>query len=105
MAIAKHLRLPLPVKEKPQLRVRNNMVEVLSFSGGAKIAVVIPKKSVKKAVDRNLIKRQCVEYFKKRFLEGSNEAILVRVFAHPGCWKTLNANLDMCIEKMRSKHG
>lgn len=105
MAIAKRQRLPLPIKEKPQHRVRTNMVEVLNFSTGAKIAVIIPKKSVPRAVDRNKIKRQCVEYFRKRFIGGLNEAILIKVFAQPEHWVVLKKDLDMCVEKLRRKNG
>lgn len=95
MAVAKKHRLSLPVTlKKTQRVIVSPFVFEFYDSPSAKVAVVVPKRHVKKACFRNRLKRKCLMSLSNHFLKRENGAILVRVLS--ACPKDLNVDQKIC---------
>ncbi len=64
--------------------------------------IVIPKRFVSKAVDRNRAKRQCFALLHEAFKQQGVGSIVVRVYTKPCTPSAIKAALAECLEKLRT---
>lgn len=101
MALSKTQRLS--VAKYPTLdKVRITPLEVrLVDKSSNKACMVIPKRFVPKATDRNKIRRRCLEFTRKSFQDNEIGSIIIRVYAVPAKDADLTSILSKCIHQLR----
>ncbi|MEC7030737.1 MAG: ribonuclease P protein component [Pseudomonadota bacterium] len=63
--------------------------------------VIIPKRFVSKAVDRNKAKRQCEALIQDLFLQQGVGSIVVRVYTNPSDLMAISKALKECLKQLR----
>lgn len=106
MALSRELRLPSPTLLGSHSTIRLAPV-VLKYKKSPKNAacVVIPKRFVAKAVDRNRAKRQCFALLQKEFMTEGVGSLVVRVYTKPSAQAAIVTSLAECLEQLRNEHA
>lgn len=66
-----------------------------------KACMVIPKKYVAKASDRNKVRRSCIELVRKTFKNRQIGAIMIRVYTNPDDLDNVSTVLSKCLTQLR----
>ncbi len=106
MALAREFRLLSPALPGPHSTIRSAPV-LLKYKKSPKNAgcVVIPKRFVAKAVDRNRAKRQCLALLQKAFQTEGVGSLVVRVYTKPSAQAAIVTSLAECLEQLRNEHA
>jgi|GEM_PF-6026952 ribonuclease P protein component len=102
MALPKSQRL-VKISHQYLGKVKQEPLEVkLIHSDSNQAGVIIPKRFVAKACDRNRIRRICLELIRQVFKKQEIGGILIRVYTYPGNFETIPAVLSQCLHQLRS---
>ena len=106
MALSRELRLLSPALLGPHITIRVAPVLIKQKKSTNNAAcVIIPKRFVAKAVDRNRAKRQCLALLQKEFLAEGVGSLVVRVYTKPGTHAAIVTSLAECLEQLRNEHA
>lgn len=67
--------------------------------------IIIPKKYVSKATQRNRLKRTCLEIVAKAFKNYQIGAIIIRIYTKPTALETVPEVVSKCISQLRNKNA
>ena len=106
MALSRELRLLAPTLFGRHSTIRSAPV-LLKYKKSHKNAacVIIPKRFVAKAVDRNRAKRQCLALIQKAFQAEGVGSLVVRVYTKPSAHSAIVRSLAECLEQLRNEHA
>ena len=106
MALSREQRLPSPVLFGEHMTFKTPPV-LLKHQKSARNAacVIIPKRFVAKAVDRNRTKRQCLALLQERFRNEMVGSLVVRVYTKPSNHAAIVRSLAACLEQLRNEHA
>lgn len=101
MALSRSQRLKV-ANTSPVDKVREKPLEIKLFNQTDNQAcMVIPKKYVAKASDRNRLRRTCLEIVRKTFKNRQIGGMMIRVYTQPDDLEVVPTVLSRCIQKLR----
>ena len=106
MALSREQRLLSPVLLGEHVTIRTPPVLLKHQKSTRNAAIVIiPKRFVARAVDRNRAKRQCLALLQERFRNEMVGSLVVRVYTKPSTHAAIVKSLAACLEQLRNEYA